>query len=102
MYNVMNVYVLFCRMDAPGAMRKECKHGMVRRVRMLAPSNGGIGEHSCHRLQHALAQWMIQHNISHSAVDDLLKILRDYCPNLPTTASALLNATRGMQSARAS
>jgi len=45
-------------------------------------------------IQLHLIQWSLQHNISHTALNDLLKLLKSHIPKLPTDARTLLGTCR--------
>lgn len=45
-------------------------------------------------LSHSLSQWALKHNITHTAINDLLKILKPYDCNLPIDARTLLSTPK--------
>lgn len=43
-----------------------------------------------------LTAWALQHNIAHTAINDLLNIMKQYIPELPTDARTLLGTCRNI------
>ncbi|KAG9272098.1 hypothetical protein AMEX_G13048 [Astyanax mexicanus] len=59
-------------------------------------SDSEASENECTTLQDNLAVWATEHNISHAALNDLLKLLSKHHTSLPKDARTLLGTTRSI------